>query len=108
MPFPEILWYNLPMATNIETQGDWHWRNSMKPVRFFALDARAAIFFMLFLVHMRPWTLGTAIVCMFGFWLLERKGLTFDAAMRSFRTWIIGENRPGWLWIRKRRMVDFG
>jgi hypothetical protein len=42
------------------------------------------------------------------FMLLERKGLTFDAAIRSGRTWIIGANRPGWLWLRRRRMVDYG
>lgn len=93
---------------DIETQGDWHWRNSMKPVRFFALDARVAFFLLLFILHMRPWTLGLFFVVCFFFWLLERKGLTFDAAIRSFRTWIIGRERPGWVWIRRRRMVDYG
>lgn len=93
---------------NLETQGDWHWRNSMKPVRFFALDARVALFFLLFLLHMRLWTLGLFVAMCILFWLLERKGLTFDAAMRSFRTWITGANRPGLLWHRRRRMTDFG
>jgi intracellular multiplication protein IcmT len=94
--------------TDIETSGDWHWRNSMKPVRFFALDARVALFFMIFLLHMRLWTLGLFVVVSIVFWLLERKGLTFDAAMRSFRTWVLGANRPGLLWMRKRRMLDYG
>jgi intracellular multiplication protein IcmT len=94
--------------TDIETSGDWHWRNSMKPVRFFALDARVSFFLLLFLLHMRPWTFGLFWVVCFLFWFLERKGLTFDASMRSFRTWIIGRNRPGWLWIRRRRMIDYG
>lgn len=93
---------------DIQTQGDWHWRNSMKPVRFFALDARVALFFLLFLVHMRPWTLGLFVVMCVLFWVLERKGLTFDAAIRSFRTWILGANRPGLLWHRKRRLSDYG
>jgi len=93
---------------DIETSGDWHWRNSMKPVKFFALDARVALFFLIFIVHMRPWTLGLFFLVAFIFWLLERKGLTFDAALRSFRTWIIGSKRPGWLWLRRRRMVDYG
>lgn len=93
---------------NIETIGDWHWRNSMRPVRFFVLDARAAIAFMLFLMHMRLWTLGVAIIVMVLFWLLERKGLTFDAAMRSLRCWFIGNNRPALLWMRRSRMIDYG
>ena len=93
---------------NMETSGDWHWRNSMKPVRFFALDARVAIFFMVFLVHMRPWTLGLFVAVCILFWILERKGLSFDAAVRSFRTWILGASRPGLLWHRRRRMVDYG
>lgn len=92
----------------IETQGDWHWRNSMKPVRFFGLDARVAIFFLFFILHMRAWTLGMFIGVSILFWLLERRGLTFDAALRSFRTWILGSKRPGLLWHRKRRLVDYG
>ncbi|MCB1538716.1 MAG: type IV secretion protein IcmT [Rhodospirillales bacterium] len=80
----------------------------MKPVRFFGLDARVALFFMVFLMHMRIWTLALfAIMCIL-FWILERKGLTFDAAMRSLRTWILGPNRPGLLWHRRRRMIDYG
>lgn len=92
----------------IETHGDWHWRNSMKPVRFFALDARVSLFFLLFIIHMRAWTLGLFVVVCILFWILERKGLTFDAAMRSLRTWIVGRNRPGLLWIRRRRLTDYG
>jgi intracellular multiplication protein IcmT len=92
----------------MQTEGDWHWRNSMKPVRFFALDARVAVFFMLFLVHMRLFTFGLFWVMCFLFWILERKGLTFDAAIRSARTWILGANRPGLLWHRKRRLTDYG
>lgn len=93
---------------DIETSGDWHWRNSMKAVRFFGLDARVALFFMLFIIHMRPWTLITFFVMSILFWILERKGLGFDAAMRSFRTWIIGANRPGLLWFRRRKLIDYG
>lgn len=93
---------------NIETEGDWHWRNSMKPIRFFALDARVALFALLFILHMRIWTLVLFLIVCVLFWLLERKGLTFDAAVRSFRTWILGRERPGYLWIRRRRMRDYG
>lgn len=93
---------------DIETSGDWHWRNSMKPVRFFALDARVALFFLFFILHMRPWTLVLFFIVCILFWILERKGLTFDAAIRSLRTWIVGRNRPGWLWVRRRKLIDYG
>jgi len=93
---------------DIETSGDWHWRNSMKPVKFFGLDARVAFFVLIFIIHMRLWTFGLFCFVAFVFWLLERKGLTFDAALRSFRTWILGSKRPAWLWIRRRKMVDYG
>jgi len=96
------------MAVEYETEMDYHWRNTMKPVRFFMLDARVAIFLMLFIVHMRMWTFLTFVfVCVF-FWLLERRGLGFGAAMRTFRTWILGKKRPAWLWIRKRKFHDYG
>lgn len=93
---------------DVETQADWHWRNSMKPIRFFALDARVAAFFMLFLLHMRLWTFGLFITVSLLFWYLERRGLVFAAAFRTLRTWVLGTNRPAWLWIRKRKFHDYG
>lgn len=93
---------------DVETQADWHWRNSMKPIRFFALDARVAAFFMLFLLHMRIWTFTLFIIVSLIFWFLERRGLVFSAAFRSLRTWILGKKRPAWLWIRKRKFHDYG
>ena len=33
----------------IEERENWHWRNSMRPVRFFMMDARAAIPFLVFI-----------------------------------------------------------
>jgi intracellular multiplication protein IcmT len=95
-------------ANEIETEYDWHWRNSMRPTRFFAMDARAASTLFLFLVHMRTWTLILCVSVMIVFWMLERKGLTFDAAMRTARCWLLGQNRPAWLWFRKRGLIDYG
>ncbi len=91
-----------------ETQMDYHWRNSMKPARFFMLDARVAIFLMLFIIHMRMWTFLTFIAVCLLFWFLERRGLSFQAAIRSFRTWLLGKRRPAWLWTRKRKFHDYG
>jgi intracellular multiplication protein IcmT len=93
---------------DVEIEADWHWRNSMKPVRVLFLDARVGILFIVFLLHMRLWTFFTFIaVCLF-FWYLERRGLVFAAAFRTFRTWILGSKRPAWLWIRKRKFHDYG
>lgn len=96
------------MAIDYETEMDYHWRNTMKPVRFFMLDARVAIFFMIFIFHMRVWTFGLFVVVGLFFWFLEKRGLGFGAAMRTFRTWILGRRRPAWLWIRKRKFHDYG
>ncbi len=87
---------------------DWHWRNSMKPVRFFALDARAAAPFALLLMHFRISTLVFALVVTIAFWIAERAGLTFSAALRRLRLAIIGPRRPRLIWTAHRRMVDYG
>ncbi|MEA1938881.1 MAG: IcmT/TraK family protein [Pseudomonadota bacterium] len=86
----------------------WHWRNSMRPVRFAALDARTAIPFVFAMIHFRQWTVILAFVVTMLFWWLERKGLTFDAALRAGRSWVFGRNRPAVIWTVKRRMIDWG
>ncbi|HCS22269.1 MAG TPA: IcmT/TraK family protein [Alphaproteobacteria bacterium] len=86
----------------------WHWRNTMKTVRFFSFDARAGIFVALLLVHFRIWTLCLLVLMLMIFYLLERRGLSFPAAMRSLRVWFIGTKRPGWIWTRRRKLQDTG
>lgn len=86
----------------------WHWRNTMRPVRFFNLDARAALPFCLLLVYFRPITLFLTFVVTMVFWFLEKRGLTFPAAIRALRSWLVGYNRMGWLSFRRRRMIDHG
>lgn len=88
---------------------DLHWRNSMKHARFlFNVDARAALVLLFFLLHMRLWTLGFVVVTMVVFYILEQRGLSFSAALRAFRYWIVGPNRPRILNMHKSRYVDFG
>lgn len=96
------------MASDIETAGDYHWRNSMKPVKFFALDARAAASLFLVLLHMRLWTLYICIIVMVGFNIVESRGYTVPSALRALRSWIVGSKRPAWMYIRKRKLVDYG
>lgn len=87
---------------------NWHWRNSMRPVRFFGIDARAAIPFFLLLVYFRPITLFLTFVSTVLFVSLEKRGLTFPSALRTFRSWLNGQNRPAWISMRRRRFIDYG
>lgn len=87
---------------------NWHWRNSMRPARFFGMDARAAIPFLILIVYARPITIFLAFVFTALFKHLERKGLTFPAALRAFRSWLVGQARPGLIGVRRRKMIDYG
>lgn len=91
-----------------EVKQDWHWRNSMKVVRFFQFDARAGFALLLVLVHFRLWTLCFAAIVMTFFYLLERKGLTFPASVRAMRVWFIGKKRPAIVFTTRRDLRDFG
>jgi intracellular multiplication protein IcmT len=87
---------------------NWHWRNTMKPTRFFIFDARAGFFLVLVLIHARIWTLVTMIIFLLIFWAFERKGLSFAAAVRAIRLWFSGTYRPAWVFTRRRKMIDTG
>lgn len=83
-----------------------HWRNSMKPARLGPLDGRSAIPLLFLLLHFRLWTLGVTIIIMLIFWAFERRGLTFPAALRAIRVWLLGPRRPAIMFTRRRRMTD--
>jgi intracellular multiplication protein IcmT len=87
---------------------DIHWRNTQRPVRFFSLDARSAIFILLFMVHISMWTGILAVAMMLVFWALERMGLTFSSALRAFRSFILGPLRPANHRRAVRYWIDFG
>lgn len=87
---------------------DLHWRNSMKPARFFALDARAVFPFLLVLIHVRGWTLLLAFICTVLFWVAERVGLRYDSALRAVRAWMVAPHRPAQPYQLNRRMADLG
>ena len=93
----------------LEEKRNWHWRNSMRPARFLSLDARAAIPWALVLVQLaNPFVWAFAIIMTAVFLYLENQGLTFPAAMRTFRVWILGQRRPAWMSLRRRRFIDYG
>ena len=100
------------MSTNqvndLKEQMNWHWRNAMRPVRFFIFDVKAVIPFFMALFYLRYSTLILCAVVTTFFYILEKKGLTFDAALRSARVFIFGEIRYGQVKFRYRRMKDYG
>ena len=93
---------------NLQEKMNWHWRNSMRVVRFIAFDARAALPIPILLVYARLSTITLTIITLMVFRYLERKGLTTPAAMRNLRSWLIGFDRPGWLGVYTKKHVDFG
>lgn len=93
---------------NLQEKQNWHWRNSMRVVRFLAFDARAAAPIPLLLVYLRLSTIVLTIVTLLVFRFLENKGLTVPAAMRNLRSWVVGNERPGWIGVQKRNFIDYG
>lgn len=100
------------MATNqlqnLQDQVNWHWRNTMRPVRFFNFDVKAIIPFCVLIFYARWSSLTIAVLSTLMFWGLEKKGLTVNAALRAFRVMIVGTKRPGLPKFRYRRLKDFG
>ncbi len=99
------------MATNvseIKEQLNWHWRNSMRPIRFFGLDGRSATPLCFLLPFPRITTLVLSIMVIAFFVFLEKKGLTFTASMRSIRGILFGDRRPALMTFKYRRLRDFG
>jgi hypothetical protein len=95
-------------AQNIKDQINWHWRNNMRTVRFFAVDARASLAFMALLVYARMSTFIIAIISTMIFYMLEKKGLTFPAALRTLRGWFTGHERPGHASAQHKQLIDRG
>lgn len=93
---------------NLQEKMNWHWRNSMRVVRFFAFDARAAAPIPVLLVYLRWSTIIITIITLLVFRFLENKGLTVPAAMRNLRAWLVGKERPGWVSVQKKRFIDYG
>jgi intracellular multiplication protein IcmT len=93
---------------NLQEKMNWHWRNSMRPVRFINFDGRAAIPLPVLLLFPRTSTFLITLAFLFFFRYLETKGLTFPASIRNFRAWTVGRERPGWLRAQNKKFTDYG
>lgn len=90
-----------------QEQLNWHWRNSMRPIRFFNLDARAIAPFLALLFYARLITLFLCIVTTLIFWMVERMGLTFPSAIRKLRSVLTGDKRPALQNFRQRKFIEY-
>lgn len=92
----------------LQEKMNWHWRYSMRPARFFALDARAGFFWFIQifnLVNIYVWSLTLLVT--FIFVTMEKRGLNFPSAMRALRSWLVGPKRHGHVSLRRRKMKDY-
>lgn len=93
---------------NLEAKINWHWRDSMRTIRFLGFDARVAVLVPVWLLYLRWSTIIMSFLVFYAFKFLENKGLTFPAALRAFRSWLIGRTRPSINGITQHKFIDYG
>ena len=70
-----------------------HWRDSARNPRFFFVDARAALFILLWLVHIRLWTFLLAIGALIIFGIMEYFNYTMPVALRVMHGLLFGKKK---------------
>lgn len=69
---------------------DGFWRESGRPVRFFFISSYAVAPMMLFLLHIRYWTLGVFVGTLIAMFVMEQFGFTPPVAILAIRSLIAG------------------
>lgn len=92
---------------NLEAKLNWHWRDTMRTVRFMSFDGRVAILIPVWLVYLRWSTIIISFGVFYLFRFLENKGLTFPSALRAWRSWMVGRDRPGLIGTAKHKFIDY-
>ena len=70
-----------------------HWRDSGRQPKFWIVDARASLFVLLVVLHLRFWTVGLAIVVFLFLALLEYYKLPLGVFIRLVRTKLTGKRK---------------
>ena len=83
------------------------WRDSMRPVRFYLIDARLLVLVVLWLFLPTWWTTAAMVLAVTALRVAEARGYRLRAALRAVRAWTAGR-RPALHARRARRFVDFG
>ena len=76
-----------------------HWRDSARPAKFFFMSAYGILPLVVFLVHIRLYTLIIALSVSIFFAILEKFGFTLPIFMRWLRVFLGGKHklsRPWW------------
>ena len=83
------------------------WRDTMRPVRFYLIDARLLALVVLWLFLPSWWTTAAVVVAVAGLRVAEARGYRLHAALRAVRAQCAGR-RTALHARRMRRFVDFG
>jgi intracellular multiplication protein IcmT len=78
-----------------------HWRDSARNVRFWIVDSRACFPLLLFLLHIRLWTLAVALLATGFFAALEHYGFTLAVFARAFRSFLAGPRKIAQPWWKR-------
>lgn len=93
---------------NLQASLNWHWRDTMRTIRFFNFDSRVAILVPVWLLYLRTSTIIVSFMVFYLFNYLENKGLTFPSALRALRSWLTGRYRPSNLGLSNHEFIDYG
>lgn len=93
---------------NLEAKMNWHWRDTMRNTRFLSFDGRCALLIPVWLFYLRWSTIILTFIIFYTFRFFENKGLSFPSALRAFRSWMVGRERPGLLGVQKNHFLDYG
>lgn len=93
---------------NLEAKLNWHWRDTMRTVRFLNFDGRVAFMIPVWLLYLRWSTVILTFAVFYIFQFYEKRGLTFPSALRALRCWIVGRSRPGIIGLNNHKFTDYG
>ncbi len=88
-------------------QGVPLWRDTMRPVRFYFIDARLLVLLTVWLFVPAWWTTAAVLIAAAALRVAEARGYRLHAALRAVRTRLAGR-RTALHARRARRFVDFG
>ena len=83
------------------------WRDTMRPVRFYMIDARLLVLLTVWLFVPAWWTTAAVLLAIAAFRIAEARGYRFRAGLRALRAASACRRRALHA-ARLRRFVDFG
>ncbi len=83
------------------------WRDTMRPVRFYVIDARLLVLLTVWLFVPAWWTTAAVLIAGTALRVAEARGYRLHAALRAVRARLAGR-RTALHARRARRFVDFG